>query len=401
MFLRRLLVILVCAPVLALAALETPAAAQDGPAPRPEPKPEPEPAAGRAYGDNLALDVPASVRKQMEDQAVAITRMRLYFNDAAAGADGVSLEFEDMRTEVPVIFAAFIGERCDRVLNYADYSARPGRHVDLAFHVKTLPRRLKGMKVQIEHAHIQGEAETSVATFDVPAPDEGEPWNDVRLRGARPGVNRYRMVVSYTGGNGQTTTYKGFSHLVLVQAPPMFEFTHTAHAAATSRKAGNARLIAADVRFDAAFLLHAGLNPADCSLRVVRRGKRDMRLDALSPEVRRVLEKERAPLGWHEVGRGPLAGAGIPGLETAKVEEGAVVLRFRHVLNASTTTLPLDEDWQYRFELLHKGLSEPMAVWECAVKLKVEKEADLATARLNVTGTALDKPLSVPIQAAR
>jgi hypothetical protein len=253
------------------------------------------------------------------------------------------------------------------------------------------------MKVQVEHSHVQGETETIVSTFDVPTPDEGDPWNDLRLRGARPGVNRYRLVVSYTNSAKETTTYKGFSHWVLVQAPPMTEFSHTAAASASVSKVGKSQLIAAEVRFDAAFMLHSGLKAEDCSLRVMRRGMRELNMEKLSPEVRRVLEKERAPLGWHEVGRGLLGKADIPGLDKVAVEEGMVAIKFRHVINASATTLPLKEEWEYRFELIHKGLAEPLATWGGSVKLKIESEADLASAKLHVTGTELPAPLAVGI----
>lgn len=359
---------------------------------QPQPQPQPQPK-GQDFGEAITLEVPAGIRKEMEDQAVAITRLRVYFDEAAANQDGAALEFEDLHTEVPVIFAAFLGERCDRVLNYADFMSRNGRYVDLAFQIKTLPAKLEAMKVQVEHSHIQGDTDTVVSTFDVPRPEPGEPWNDLRLRGARPGVNRYRLVVSYTNSLKETTTYRGFSHWVFVQAPPMFEFTHTAGITASARRAGSTTLLSAEIRLDAAFLLHHGLRAQDCSLRLVRRGKREMRVDGLSPEVRRVLEKERAPLGWQELGRGPLSAPGIVGVDRAVVEDSFARLTFRHVINASSATLPLDEDWEYRFELLHTGMVEPLAVWEARVRLKVSTEADIDRAKLVVTGSAIAAPV--------
>lgn len=365
--------------------------------PEPELRPDhPPKLVTREYGDAIALDVPARIKKEMEDQAVAITRLRVYFSEGST-QDGASLEFEDMHTEVPVIFAAFLGERCDKVLAYGDYSARPGRYVDLAFQIKTLPAKLAGMKVKVEHSHVQGDTETVLTAFDVPVPDAGDPWNDMRLRGARPGVNRYRLVVSYTNAQKETTTYRGFSHWVIVQAPPMFEFTHTATATATARKAGGTTLLQADVRWDASFVLHHGLKAQDCSLRVVKRGKRDLRLDGLSPEVRRVIEKERPSAGWHEVGRGPLINPGIPGLERTVVEESFVTLSFRHVLSLTAKALPLDDAWEYRFELMHSGMSEPLAVWEASAKLKIAAENEIDRARLGVNGSRLPAPLDVPL----
>jgi hypothetical protein len=219
----------------------------------------------------------------------------------------------------------------------------------------------------------------------------------MRLHGSMPGVNRYRLVVSYTSAEKQTATHGGFSHWVMIQAPPMFEFTSTVNAAATSRKAGNRTLIGAQVRIDTAFKLHAGLKPEDCTLRVVRRGRRDLYMGNLAPDVRLVLEKERAPVGWHEVGRGPLKNPGITCIEKAKVEDSFVGVTFCHVMDISSATLPMAEDWDYRFELLHKDMLEPLESWEARIAFKLASEADLGRAKLRVRATGANGEVETPV----
>ena len=91
--------------------------------PKEEPKPKPEPGTGKTYGDPVTMTLPESVKQAMRDQGVAVTRMGLLF-DERGSKDGIALEFEGMRTEVPVVYAAFVGEKCDQELRARTRASR-------------------------------------------------------------------------------------------------------------------------------------------------------------------------------------------------------------------------------------------------------------------------------------
>ena len=368
------------------------------PKPQPEPEPKPEtilgPKPARDFGEPVTMKLPESVAKKLKDQGVAITRMRVYFDEEDKDG-GAVIEFEGMRTEVPVVYAAFKGEECDRELSYKDWLARDGRFVDLTVDIRTRPKVLKGMKVQIVHSHLQGETETELSRFEVAVPDEGDPWDSLRLRGSRPGINRYSLVVSYTNKAGETTTQQGFSHWVVVQAPPMFEFLNGVSCKATRTEAGSTTALAADVRMSGSFILHHGIDPKDCTLRITRKGKREMNLTSLPPEVRRVVGKEAVPPGWQEVAKVKFSDGKVNGQDVVMVEDSFVRVLFEHSFAATAEVLPVSDAWEYQFELLHEGSATPLATWSVNVDLSIAKTSDIANAKIKVSATGLEKPLEV------
>ncbi|MBX3461260.1 MAG: hypothetical protein KF696_15045 [Planctomycetes bacterium] len=367
------------------------------PEPEPEPEPAPEPAGIEGYGDPIAQQIPARVRKQMQDQGTAITRLRLYFQDEKGKDDGVSLEFEGMYTEVPVIYAAFDPDRSDKSLTYKQWSDRNGHFVDLGFDVKTRPAQLANMQVKIEHSHLQGDLETALATYPVSAPEPGDRWETCRLRGARPGINRYTLLVIYTDSKGQRTEQRGFSHWVLVAAPPMFQFRMSAQAHATRRTAKGITLLDAEVSLQAVFNLHGGLDPRECTLRMSRRGSRNADLSRLPADVRRAAARDAAPTGWQELGRCAL-GDTVGGVLVSEMDGGTVLVRFTHSFAASSNVLPVSDEWEYRFELMQRANPKPLAVWSAHVSLRISKPEDIAAARMKVDATGLEQPLSVPFE---
>jgi hypothetical protein len=364
--------------------------------PKREPGPDsilgPRPA--RDYGAPITMALPDKVAKAMKDQGMAITRMRVYFEEEKNSNDGAVIEFEGMRTEVPVIYAAFKGEQCDRELSYDDWLKREARHVDLAFEIKSRPKVLKGMKVQVVHGHLQGDTETDLNTYDITVPEPGEAWDTLRLPGAKPGINRYTIVVSYTN-NDETTTHRGFSHWVVVQAPPMFEFLNTVTAKASRTEAAGNTALEADVNMSGTFLLHHGLDPKDCTMRITRKGKRDMDLSKLPAGLRRVIDKERVPPGWQEVARVKFSDAKGSVGATVDVEDDFVRVTWHHGFAASAAVLPVTDEWEYRFELLHRGSATPLASWTANIDLSIAKTSDIANAKLKVRATGLEKPLEV------
>ncbi len=352
------------------------------------------------YGDPITMPLPEKVRDAIRDQGTAITRMRLYFQEATGAEDGAKLEYEGMATEVPVIYAAFVPERCDKLLSYKDWSERTGRYVDLGFDVKTRPRTLKGLTVRIEHSHMQGDTETAIRTYDVPKPARaGDAWESLRLQGARPGINRYTLLVTYTNVRDEQTTQRGFSHWVVVDSPPMFEFFNDAAAVATATQVGGQTLLEADVRMSGSFLLHHGLRAGDCSLRITRRGKRSLNLSPLSPEVRRQVGRDAVPGGWHELGRCNLDDGTVNGRRVADVEDSFVRITWLHNLAATSRTLPLAEEWEYRFELYHRGTVGALASWSASVSVDINRPEDIAEARLKVQLTSRPEPILVAFEA--
>lgn len=360
-------------------------------------EPEDESAPEESWGDPIEMDLPESVEEAMRDQSTAITRMRVYF-DEGNSEDGISLEFDDMHTEVPIIYAAFIGEECDRALTYEEWESRRGRYVDLGFEVKTAPARLENLEVRVVHSHLKGEEETDLSTFEVTVPDDGESWDSLRLRGSLPGINRYTLEVSYTNGMGERTTHKGFSHWVIVMAPPMFQFLNDVSATASHRAAGNNTILNTTVNMRGSFILHHGLNPEDCELRITRSGERNLDLSRMSPELRRIISQDRIPPGWQEVARMDFTDGTIGGRRVLTLEDSFVRLDFDHVLSATSTALPLSEDWQYRFQLLHDGADTPLATWTVRIQLAIDEAEDIDDAELVVEATGVDDELSVPFK---
>ncbi|MBZ0136080.1 MAG: hypothetical protein K8I27_06885 [Planctomycetes bacterium] len=379
------------------AAVEPQPEPQPQPQPEPTPEPQPEETAREPlpdFGDPITMKLPEKVAKAMKDQGLAITRMRVYF-DENSGDQGAVLEYEGMRTEVPVIYAAFNGEECDLELSYKEWQRRDGRYVDLGFDVKTLPARLKNLEVQIVHSHLQGEDETQLATYEVVVPEAGERWDALRLRGALPGINRYALQVSYTNADGAKTTHKGFSHWVVVQSPPMFEFSNDVSATGTRLDAGTNTILEGDIGMTGSFTLHHGIKAEDCTLRITREGRRDMNLDDLPAEVRRVIAKEKIPPGWQEVARVDFADGEVNGRRVVTVEDSRIRIEWGHAFAASSKVLPVTEDWEYRFELLHSDSALPLATWSVSIGLGISRPDDINTAAMKVRATGLDETLNV------
>lgn len=371
--------------------------AQDAPQPPVQPAPEkpvePAPPKGASsYGDPLTMSLPQSVKNAISDQGVAITRMGLLF-DQRGGKDGIALEYEGMRTEIPVVFAAFVGEKCDQELSYADWQARSGRSVDVTFVVKTMPDKLNSLEVAIEHLHMKGAEEVPQSTYKASDVEIGKSYS-VRLRGAKPGINRYRLLVSYKNDKGERVSQQGFSHWLVVAAPPMFEFACEPTCSAAWRKTGKLTVIDAEAWLNSTFVLHSGLSAKDCEVRAMRRGKREIRLSGLSPDVRRVVGEDTQAAGWQEVGRATPGQSG--GWLKATLDEGGFVkVSCSHGLSVTSEVLPLNESWEYRFELRHKSVREAIATWTMSVGMKINKAEDIAKSKLTLTATGLEKALEV------
>lgn len=176
----------------------------------------------------------------------------------------------------------------------------------------------------------------------------------------------------------------------------MFEFLNNVSARATRTEAGNNTALAADVTMTGSFILHHGLNPEDCTLRITRKGKREMDLSALPAELRRVIAKEEVPPGWQEVAKVKFSDGKLNGAKIVDVEDSFVRVSFGHAFAASAAVLPVTDQWEYRFELLHKDSASPLATWSVNVDLSIARPQDIANARLKVRATGLEKPLEVP-----
>jgi hypothetical protein len=387
--------------LIALLASLNVALAQDAPDKPAEPKPaepkaaEPEPKTAKTFGDPLTMGLPDSVKEAIRDQGIAITRMSLEF-DERGSKDGIALEFEGMRTEIPLVFAAFVGEKCDQALSYKDWLARAGHGVDVTFLVKTMPAKLDGLEVSIEHLHMKGSGETLQSSYKAADAEVGKPYS-VRLRGAQPGINHYRLVVSYKNAAGERTSQTGFSHWLIVAAPPMFEFAAEPTCVANWHKAGKLTIINAEATLNSTFVLHTGLSMSDCEVRVMRRGTRDIHLENLSPEVRRVVGDSGQTAGWQEVGRAKTGDKEAGWLKFTLDENGFAKLSCTHSLSVTSDVLPLNEAWEYRFELRHKSMREALATWSMNVALKINKPEDIAKAKLTLTATGMEKALEVAI----
>ncbi|MCC6575211.1 MAG: hypothetical protein IT462_15650 [Planctomycetes bacterium] len=349
----------------------------------------------RSFGPSLTMPLPEEIRALRRDEGVAITRLALLF-DAKRNKDGIEVEYEGMRTEVPIIYAAFDGKRCDQELSYETWLAREGRGVDLSFTVKTMPDKLEDFTVVLEHLHYQGLVETRLSRFKAIDVELGKPFA-LRVQGSKPGVNRYRLWVSYKDGGGKVTEQAGFSHWLIVQSPPMFEFTPEAACIATYRQAGENTVIEADTTFSAAFILHHGLSPKDCTVRVSRRGKREMDLSRLAPEVRRVVADDKHAQGWQEVQRAAVDGAGKGALKLWRDEGGFVKASYRHSLSATSAVLPLSDVWEYRFELLYGKSGQLLATWFFNAELKIASDAAIKTAQVKLTWTGKTDALAVSL----
>jgi hypothetical protein len=60
--------------------------------------------------------------------------------------------------------------------------------------------------------------------------------------------------------------------------------------------------------------------------------------------------------------------------------------------------LPVTEDWEYRFELLHTQSARPLATWTAKIDLKVSSPADINKAKLRIAATGLEEPLEVAFE---
>jgi hypothetical protein len=141
--------------------------------------------------------------------------------------------------------------------------------------------------------------------------------------------------------------------------------------------------------------LHHGLKAEDCSLRITRRGKREMDLSKLPAPLRRAIAKEAVPPGWQEVARLKFSDGKLAGATVVAVEDSFVRVSFGHSFAASAAVLPVTDQWEYRFELLHKDSAAPLADWSVSVDLSIARPEDITKAKLKVRATGIEKPLEV------
>jgi hypothetical protein len=59
--------------------------------------------------------------------------------------------------------------------------------------------------------------------------------------------------------------------------------------------------------------------------------------------------------------------------------------------------LPLNEAWEYRFELRHKSMREALATWTMNVALQIARPEDINKAKLILTATGMEKALEVAL----
>jgi len=176
----------------------------------------------------------------------------------------------------------------------------------------------------------------------------------------------------------------------------MFEFACEPACTATWRKAGKLTVVEAFVALNSTFMLHSGFSTKDCEVRVMRRGSRDIKLTGLAPDVRRVVGEDTQAAGWQEVGRVKPGASG--GWLTASLDEsGFVKVGCTHSLSVTSDVLPLNEAWEYRFELRHKSTREAIATWNMSVGLKINKPEEIARTKLTLTATGLEKALEVAL----
>ncbi|MCF6228881.1 MAG: hypothetical protein L3J82_09540 [Planctomycetes bacterium] len=373
------------------------------PEPKPTPAPEPEPKESDGpessftdpfeHGQPLTMKVPEKIKQAMIDQGKDATRLRVYFEEDKKDV-GIKVEYGDESTEIPVIFAAFVKDRCDCELPYNIWSTRKNGFVDLTFDVKSRPTKLDNLGVEIIHTHLIGETENEIAIFEVPVPEGDNPWEDMRLPGAKPGINRYTLRLTYKQGE-KTTIVKGFSHWVIVQAPPMFSFKNGVECEATRKSINGQTTLSSVVSFTGSFRLHDGLSVDEMFLRITRKGRRNVNLRGLSPDMRRMVAKEKAAAGWQEVGRSRLTEGQITGLQNIEIDGQDVSFSFQHSLAITSRVLPLLEDWEYRFELLHKNATKPIAVWSGKIDLHIKEASKIAAAEMTVSTTGMSKPMVV------
>src|SRR5690606_38945067 len=122
-----------------------------------------------------------------------------------------------------------------------------------------------------------------------------------------------------------------------------------------------------------------GLKADDCTLRITRKGKREMDLSSLPAELRRAIDKEAVPPGWQEVARVKFAEGKLAGTTVVDVEGDFVRVSFGHSFAASAAVLPVTDQWEYRFELLHKDSAAPLASWTVNVDLSIGREIGRAS----------------------
>jgi hypothetical protein len=310
--------------------------------------------------------LPAEATKVLADSAASASRMSTRFRTDDGKPDVIEATYGDEVAQLPVIAGVWEQASCDSHLTVEQ--ARKGKwpSASLAFRVYATPKDFGPYQVLIEHWHSNESHRSLLKTVTSDKP-ETFTLQRYQVAGLLPGINEFVLRIRQTSKDGKVTTSDGTSHFTLVDEVAALGLQSTTDATATRTTVGAVSVTQSAITVSQTFTLTPALDAANIRVKLSRRGKRLFKKTALAPEIRGAVDDPELAAAWVEMDSTPLKIFSGGALEIAHTQGFVWTFRIRHNLSATSTVLPLDDDWEYRIQLYHTNYGAPVETMTCFV----------------------------------
>lgn len=310
--------------------------------------------------------VPPAVALATRDSIAAATRISLRFNEPTEADTAIEATYGSERTQAPVIAGLFDADASDSWISHEKYRGDRHRSATLAFRVLSSPRNFGAYAVVIDHWHVSEQASALIKTIQL-ANLESFKTHRTTVAGLLPGVNQFNLRIRYTDARGVTTLGESSTHAVSVEEVAALDLKLGASAqTSVSVYQANLRMYRGRAAWSGEFTLSPALAPANMVVKVQRRGTRlfsqldlprEVAGDVGGPLMVGTWEDFASlavPTAVEEDGGGTAdATARTPGAAVVALGDRRYRVDVEHLLRASSTLIPLRDQWEYRVLLYH------------------------------------------------
>ena len=311
------------------------------------------------------LKLPERLKAETKDAIAAATRISFAFSED--NDSPLQIEFDGEVTQIPVAAALFEAELCDTELSYEKYRERE-HYVQLGYQVKLRPRVDQLIPILVEHWHMRAAGEQVFVDAFTPSAVEPFVSYSLSLPNALPGLNRYILRIPELDGIQDLrpgdvradVSDRGVSHFVTVHEVAAMGLKSDVSFApdAEIQRFGSRLAYRAGVRVTHEFTLNPALDPANITVRVRNRGRRQVGTQNVRSGVRELLGSPTDTVGAFRIVReAKLAELEDPLLMIESLGQQRFRISYMHMIAVTEDLLPFRDTWEYRVELWDSGHS--------------------------------------------
>lgn len=321
-----------------------------------------------------------------------VANARLQANFTETHNDSVlAVEYEGERTEAPVIMGFFVSDKCDTEIDHQAYRASARRSGNLTVIVKSKPKNFGAYDVLVDHAVVTERRMKPINTVRLANQETFEPI-PFSVGGLMPGVNRFTLRIRYTNGAGVTTISKGVTHDILVHELTAFGARSDWKLQGSETRVGDLTLWRGSMSRELDFTLSPGIDAEDVELRLLRQGKRSIARSKAPQRIRTQLDDDLTQTNWQVLASRALESGGDNILKVEAISEGTWKVHMAHWISATSSVLPVNDDWSYRLELRDKRRSALLETMDFTCKASITAPGDASMSAQDagseaVTGT--------------